>query len=291
MSCTDGMLVAAHAAAGASTPVKGGSMKISAVCVAAGLLFAVAACSGGEEQQPLTWEEFQAQAYQEPSGGYVVDGDVAVPTLEKLHDVYLDYLESFNDDGIGESQHALAVNTVGGFDDLWPNGSTLTYCVSSAFGGDHGTVASSMSTAAADWSASANIALVHDASQDGACTASNPNVTFDVNPICSGAFLARAFFPSYPRSSRNILIDCTAFGPIPPWTLTGVLKHEIGHTLGFRHEHTRPESGTCFEDNNWRGLTAYDSSSVMHYPQCNGTQSGDLVLTDLDRAGAASVYP
>jgi hypothetical protein len=286
------MLVAPHAAAGAPTPVKGGSMKISAVCVL-GLLLAVAACSGGEEQQPLTWEEFQAQAYQEPSGGYVVDGDVAAPTLEKLHDIYLDYLESFDSDGIGESQQALAVNTVGGADDLWPNGSTLTYCVSStAFTADeYNATVGAMNTAAADWSASANIALVHDTSQDGNCTASNGAVTFDVNPVCSGAFLARAFFPSYPRGSRNILIDCTAFGSIPPWTLTGVLKHEIGHTIGFRHEHTRPESGTCFEDGNWRALTAYDSSSVMHYPQCNGTQSGDLVLTDLDRAGAASVYP
>jgi hypothetical protein len=26
----------------------------------------------------------------------------------------------------------------------------------------------------------------------------------------------------------------------------------------------RPESGTCFEDNNWRPLTPYDSASIMH---------------------------
>ena len=83
----------------------------------------------------------------------------------------------------------------------------------------------------------------------------------------------------------------TSFGNISPWTLTGVLRHELGHTLGFRHEHTRPESGTCFEDNNWRALTAYDSSSVMHYPQCNGTQNGDLVLTNLDKTGAHALYP
>jgi hypothetical protein len=148
-----------------------------------------------------------------------------------------------------------------------------------------------MDSAAADWRSSANINLVHDGSQDGACDAGNPNVTFDVGRVCSGAFLARSFFPSSPRSSRNILIDCTSFDVITPFTLTGVLRHEIGHTIGFRHEHTRPESGTCFEDNNWRALTAYDSSSVMHYPQCNGTNGGDLVLTGLDRAGASSVYP
>ena len=70
-----------------------------------------------------------------------------------------------------------------------------------------------------------------------------------------------------------------------------MLRHELGHTIGFRHEHTRPESGTCFEDNNWRPLTGYDSKSVMHYPQCNGTQDGDLSLTATERAGANSVYP
>ena len=59
-----------------------------------------------------------------------------------------------------------------------------------------------------------------------------------------------------------------------------------------RHsEHTRPESGTCFEDNTWRALTTYDAKSVMHYPQCNGTQTGDLVITSKDAAGARSLYP
>jgi hypothetical protein len=88
-----------------------------------------------------------------------------------------------------------------------------------------------------------------------------------------------------------VLIATSSFGNISPWTLTGVLRHELGHTIGFRHEHTRPESGACFEDNNWRALTAYDSSSVMHYPQCNGTQNGDLVLTNLDKQGASALYP
>ena len=64
--------------------------------------------------------------------------------------------------------------------------------------------------------------------------------------------------------------------------------HELGHTLGFRHEHTRPEAGVCFEDNNWRPLTPYDSDSIMHYPQCNGTSS-DLGFSPLDAQGVAAL--
>jgi hypothetical protein len=67
------------------------------------------------------------------------------------------------------------------------------------------------------------------------------------------------------------------------------ITHELGHTLGFRHEHTRPEAGTCFEDNNWRPLTPYDSASIMHYPQCNGTSS-NLSMTASDRQGIVALY-
>ena len=104
-------------------------------------------------------------------------------------------------------------------------------------------------------------------------------------------YFASAFFPSYQRRNREVKIDCTSFGTIDPWTLQGVLRHELGHTIGLRHEHTRPESGTCFEDNNWAALTAYDSSSVMHYPQCNGTNTWALNLTTKDKTGAAALYP
>ncbi len=101
-------------------------------------------------------------------------------------------------------------------------------------------------------------------------------------------YIARAFFPSTPKRSRNVLIDDSIWTS-GSWTPTNIIGHELGHTLGFRHEHTRPEAGTCFEDNNWRPLTPYDSSSIMHYPQCNGTSS-NLSMTSTDRAGVAALY-
>jgi hypothetical protein len=133
--------------------------------------------------------------------------------------------------------------------------------------------------------------FVHVASLDGNCSRQTRDVVFNVRQICGANYLARAFFPSSSRNSREIIIDCTSFDNLAPWTLEGVLRHETGHALGFRHEHTRPEAGTCFENTSWRALTPYDSASVMHYPQCNGTNKGDLVLTSSDQAGALSLYP
>jgi hypothetical protein len=114
-----------------------------------------------------------------------------------------------------------------------------------------------------------------------------------VRPVNVGDYLARAFFPDEPRAARNVLIDESSFQLAPPpekLQLAGILRHELGHTLGFRHEHTRPESGTCFEDSNWRPLTSYDAFSVMHYPQCNGLGDWSLVLTPRDMAATACLY-
>jgi hypothetical protein len=253
--------------------------------------------SDSAEPTPLTWEEFQAMAVQEPDTGlYIVNGDEPVDGLEQLREMYERYLESHYaaHSDIARDRSALIVNTVNGADDKWSasQAQNLTYCVSKKqFGSRYASVVSALDSATAAWEAVANVNFVHLVAQDDNCTSRNNNVVFNVGYVCRGSYLARAFFPSSSRRSREVLVDCTSWGNISPWTLQGVLRHELGHTLGFRHEHTRPEAGTCFENNSWRALTAYDSSSVMHYPQCNGDQTGDLVLTNLDKAGAATLYP
>ncbi|WP_442891556.1 hypothetical protein [Dietzia sp.] len=110
---------------------------------------------------------------------------------------------------------------------------------------------------------------------------------FSIEPTKSENYVARAFLPGASKSRRNILVSPivadNAYSP------ASVMGHELGHVLGFRHEHNRPEAGTCFEDDNLVPLTPYDSRSIMHYPHCNGI-SEDMELSELDRKGVQLAY-
>ncbi|WNG43525.1 matrixin family metalloprotease [Archangium minus] len=255
---------------------------------------ALVGCGGpelAEQQQIPTFEEFQAQAIKDEGDVYVVNGDEAIEGIEGLKAYYDNYVANGD---VGTTEGGLAVYYSGGRDIKWSTtqARNLTYCVSrTSFGTRYNTAVTAMANAAAAWEATANVNFVHSSSYDSSCTASQSAVVFDVRMVSGAGYTARAFFPNSSRSARNVLIDSSAFGNMGAWTLTGVLRHELGHALGFRHEHTRLQSTGCYEDSAWRGLTTYDSSSVMHYPQCNGTQTGDLVLTSKDKTGARALYP
>ncbi len=268
-----------------------------------GFIFAVAVLGGcASDGDVLTYDEFKSHAYLEPdTGAWVLNGDELIENETAMEAAYGRYLDSVTyaeerAAGLDTTEQPSIVNRVGGKDDVWPANiaSNLTYCVDNkSFSASRYTaVVNALESATGTWesAAGAGVNFVHDASQDSDCNSRNNNVVFNVRQVQTSQYLARAFFPSTGRRGREVLISFSSFGNIAPWTLTGVLRHELGHTLGLRHEHTRPESGACFEDNNWRALTAYDSSSVMHYPQCNGTQNGDLVLTNDDKAGIAQLY-
>lgn len=238
----------------------------------------------------LSFEDFEATVYKEPfeGGKYIVNGDTPIANRKQLRE--------FFDKNVKPRQTTeLVLHQVGGLDAKWNEQQKrkLSYCVSSSFGSRQAAVIQQMNGATGEWEKVSAVDFVHDPSQDASCGPSNAAVVFDVRPVnVDGEYLARAFFPNEPRSARNVLIDESSFG-LPAnekLQLAGILRHELGHTLGFRHEHTRPESGTCFEDRNWKPLTSYDAFSVMHYPQCNGQGDWSLNLTDRDRNATACLY-
>ena len=181
--------------------------------------------------------------HREPDGGkYIVNGDT--PIVDRKH------LQEFFENSVQKPvriERGLIVNVSGGVDTAWTDSDkrNLTYCVSMAFGARHNQVVSAMTAAGDAWEAVADIDFIHADAQDNSCTATNNQVVFDVRPVSGASYLARAFFPNDARSNRNVLINNSAFtlDPIGKLKLEGILRHELGHTLGFRHEHTRPEAG------------------------------------------------
>ncbi len=246
----------------------------------------------------MTFEEFRdAVLFVEETGKYYVNGDEPIRNEKLLREYWERNIRTKPVPPQGESPEFTVVN-VGGLDQIW-NGAErlgLSYCVSPAFGGRYQEVIEAMADAAAVWEAAADIEFSHFPDADLACGLNPGSVLFDVRPVnAGGAFFAAAFFPNDPAGARSVVIDPSAFvvesSPgLPVLTLTGILRHELGHVLGARHEHTRPEAGTCFEDSDWRAVTDYDAFSVMHYPHCNGLADWTLRLTATDILGVSCLY-
>jgi hypothetical protein len=106
-------------------------------------LGALVACASSDDQDVLTYDEFKAQAYQEPDTGvFVINGDEMVESEAGMRQLYERYLDSVSDAidreaGLGTVASRLIVNTVNGADDKWSASAAqnLTYCISqSSFG-------------------------------------------------------------------------------------------------------------------------------------------------------------
>jgi hypothetical protein len=278
---------------------------LAAVAIAAGL-----GCNGQVAPAPTpaaatvpSYEQFKAGIpYHKDLGIYLVEGDVPIRGDAELR-AYYDQVASNHRRqtegqpiGAASGDHEvvaspLAVRTVNGVIDRWSDSvkRNITYCVSTGFGSRYWFTVFALRDAAAQWEASADVKFVHLSQHDGNCTELNNAVIFNVRPYSGLGGWAKAFPPSWPRQERNLLIDDTAFVVPPPYTFEGVLRHEIGHTLGFVHEENRGFNDGCFSNPNWTPLTLRDDQSVMYNPRCDGRDQ-DGVLTADDRRGAACHY-
>jgi hypothetical protein len=200
----------------------------------------------------------------------------------------------------GPTPGGLILHVVNGKIMRWSPGSTLTYCVlEKTFGGnakEYKAVVENMTAATREWTKTCNIKFNHDSKKDRSAPGLKPpaGVTFTVRKVVPGpgedAPIASAFFPGDPLSERHLLVFPDYF--TTTFDKVGVLRHELGHVLGFRHEHIRSEAPAACQGEPLGGAikaTAYDPRSVMHY-FCGGRGTRELKISVLDRKGARLVY-
>lgn len=148
--------------------------------------------------------------------------------------------------------------------------------------------------ATSDWKRVCNVDFKHISELDNQLRSTdNPSeLSFVVRKIgnSSGGLIASAFFPYDPKYKRKVLITPKFF--TTSFSKTGVLRHEIGHILGFRHEHIRSGApAVCPNESldETLDLTKYDPKSVMHY-FCGGVGTKELKITTIDSIGASKIY-
>ena len=223
---------------------------------------------------------------------YIVEGDLLIHSEQELRDYYETTFARDDGDGLGSTASPLSINQFDGRDDIYTHGTqlNLTYCVSTAFNSisstKHAEIVSALATAAARWEAVVHVDFTYVSAQNASCNNTNTNVWFNVSPSGRNDTWSFAFFPHQPRAQRQLRVGDQSGG-------ADLMTHELGHILGFRHEHGRSEyPGTGCSEGGMRPITGYDSGSVMHYPSwatCGGTAS-TYAISRRDRIGAQDVF-
>lgn len=242
-----------------------------------------------------TWEEFRASAARKVDGDqfYVVEWDIPIRSEERLWNYYQ---QTYLDAEVGSSAQPLIIHQYNGSDDVWSaqEAQVLRYCVSTSFA-DYPRAVDEMRKATSAW-----MSVIHVSSEDTNCTVANTNIVIPVQPWSIGG--ACAFLPHDPDEvciDRSLVINYDDFDTHPFWrenapnmTTVSVLRHELGHVLGFHHEWFRsPSSVNGDTSSTWRAVTDYDIASVMHYPYHeDGLSTSDMSFTPMDNVGSMSIY-
>ena len=180
----------------------------------------------------------------------------------------------------------------------WAANKKLTYCVlKHTFWKKnkyYEEVVENMKAATKDWEDTCGVKFEYKPKKDESDNNYPEGVVFPVRGFRTSAFLASAFFPYHKKKRRRVLISRHYFTQ-KEFDHIGIMRHELGHVLGFRHEHIRsgapPVCPSDTENKRYKtiDLTRYDPQSCMHY-FCGGVGSRELTITELDKQGSRKIY-
>lgn len=112
-----------------------------------------------------------------------------------------------------------------------------------------------------------------------------------------GDILARSFFPHDLPENRKLIITKHFESDPERYPMLGGLMHELGHILGFRHEHVFGCHNSSDNENQGNAKLILgkdkDINSIMHYPGVTPDANTTLAqsLSSIDAASAACIYP
>jgi hypothetical protein len=225
------------------------------------------------------------------SGFYIVEGDIPM-TRDQIRGYLIQNNAGIDKQKIGSKELIVNLTPAGQFDYWKQNERALTYTFDKASfrtDAEYASTRDHLHNAAADWVKVCTECGVSITELSAADIAAGRRPTFVVrfNPQTGGP-IAQSFFPSYAESRRILYVypqyfEANGFDP------TGVLRHELGHVLGYRHEHIQNIPGCATEGTSWKPLTPYTPNSVMHY-YCGHAGSFDLSIRQLDAEGHRCLY-
>ncbi|UED34242.1 matrixin family metalloprotease [Rhizobium ruizarguesonis] len=243
--------------------------------------------------EPVDSPEFQKLLKilpKDQSNNFLVEGDISLNEHE-LEDYVLDLAAGSERTAANPE---LLLNVVNGVQDYYEDFDKrrLTYAIDKkSFGTSarYSEIVDLMAKATKAWEdvcPACGIRFVHVQAEDAVPKVGPVNFVVQAQDA-GGMFIAKAFFPHNKGSDRVLLIDPSFYNG--EFAKQGVLEHELGHVLGYRHEQIVGIPGCSSEGGKWIALTAYDSKSVMHY-FCGGGGSHDMKISATDRAGHRLLY-
>jgi hypothetical protein len=115
-------------------------------------------------------------------------------------------------------------------------------------------------------------------------------VVYDDAYLKLKSVIALAFLPNFILAKRLLRVGEMFFSGANGYGQVGTMRHELGHVLGFAHEHERPEALASVDTKKRIVITDFDPLSVMAYPHLLGLPCAELQLSARDKLGAGFVY-